>query len=88
MQAEVTIYTKANCPYCLWAKQLLDNKKVHYEEIRIDLNDERRAAMELRSGRRTVPQIFINDESIGGFEDLATLEKMGHLDNLLFNKEN
>ena len=83
MQAKVIIYTKANCPYCDWTKQLLDNKKVNYEEIRIDINDEQRATMERVSGRRTVPQIFINDQPVGGFDDLSALEKAGKLDVLL-----
>ena len=88
MQAKVVIYTKANCPYCIWAKQLLDNKKVNYQEIRIDLDDEQLKNMERISGRRTVPQIFINDQPIGGFDDLSALEKAGNLENLLFNKGN
>lgn len=87
MQAKVIIYTKANCPYCVWAKQLLDNKKVSYNEIRVDLDDSQRAIMEQASGRRSVPQIFINDQPIGGFDDLAALEKAGNLNQLLFNKE-
>jgi len=87
MQAKVIVYTSANCPYCVWAKQLLDNKKVSYNEIRIDLDDEKRELMVRKSGRRTVPQIFINDQAIGGFDDLSALEKAGTLDNLLFNKE-
>lgn len=86
MTAKVIIYSKANCPYCDWAKQLLDNKKVTYQEIRIDLNEEQRAIMERLSGRRTVPQIFINDQPIGGFDDLSALEKAGKLDSLLSNQ--
>jgi glutaredoxin 3 len=87
MQAKIIVYTKANCPYCVWAKQLLDNKKVSYDEVRIDLDENQRLIMERTSHRRTVPQIFINDQPIGGFDDLAALEKTGQLDNLLFNKE-
>jgi glutaredoxin 3 len=87
MQAKVIIYTKANCPYCVWAKQLLDNKKAVYEEVRIDLDENQRTLMEKKSGRRSVPQIFINDQPIGGFDDLSALEKAGNLNNLLFNKE-
>ena len=87
MQAKIIIYSKADCPYCDWAKQLLDKKNVSYNEIRIDLDEEQRIVMERLSGRRTVPQIFINEQPIGGFDDLATLEKAGTLDNLLFNKE-
>jgi glutaredoxin 3 len=89
MQAKIVIYTKANCPYCVWAKQLLDNKQATYQELRIDLDEKARADMDrLSGGRRTVPQIFINDQLIGGFDDLSMLEKAGNLDNLLhLNKE-
>lgn len=82
--AKVIIYTKETCPYCVRAKQLLDHKKVSYEEIRIDLHPELRDVMIERSGgRRTVPQIFINDESIGGCDDLYALDQAGQLDPLL-----
>ncbi len=88
MQAKIIIYSKANCSYCTWAKQLLDKKQVSYQEIRIDLDDLQRAEMERLSGRRTVPQIFINDQLIGGFDDLSQAEKTGKLDVLLqINKE-
>ena len=83
---DIIVYTKALCPYCTWAKQLLDKKELSYQEIRVDLDENQRLAMEQRSGRRSVPQIFINGESIGGFDDLSTLEKSGKLDTLL-NKE-
>ncbi len=88
MQSKVVIYSKANCPYCDWAKQLLDNKKIRYEEVRVDLDESQRVLMEQKSGRRTVPQIFINDQPIGGFDDLSTLDKAGKLDTLLFNEDN
>lgn len=81
--AKVIIYTKNNCPYCDWAKQLLDEKSVSYQEIRVDLDAEKLAEMMHLSGRRTVPQIFINDQAIGGFDDLSTLAKAGKLDPLL-----
>ncbi len=81
--ATVVMYTTANCPYCHWAKQLLDHKKVAYQEIRVDLDTEQHAVMERLSGRRTVPQIFINDQPIGGFDDLSALEQSGELNNLL-----
>jgi glutaredoxin 3 len=88
MQAKVIIYSKANCPYCDWAKQLLDKRQATYQEIRIDLDENQRVEMERLSGRRTVPQIFINDQPIGGFDDLSALEKAGKLENLLhLNKE-
>lgn len=80
---KVIIYTKDNCPYCTWAKQLLDSKKIQYQEIRIDTDPEKRQEMEHLSQRRSVPQIFINDQAIGGFDDLSALAKSGKLDNLL-----
>ncbi len=84
MPAKIIIYTKANCSYCDWAKQLLDKKQATYQEVRIDLDETARTDMErLSNGRRTVPQIFINDQLIGGFDDLSALEKAGKLDNLL-----
>lgn len=81
--AKVIIYTTQICPYCDFAKQLLDKKNVTYQEIRVDTDADQRATMERLSQRRTVPQIFINDQSIGGFDDLAALDKAGKLDNLL-----
>lgn len=84
MTAEVIIYSKANCPYCDRTKQLLDAKQVAYQEIRIDLNPEYQQEMITKSGgRRTVPQIFINGQGIGGFDDMAALEKQGKLNALL-----
>ena len=81
--AKIIIYSKPNCPYCDWAKQLLDAKKVTYSEIRIDLDPAKQQEMIELSGRRTVPQIFINDQAIGGFDDLSALAKAGELDKLL-----
>lgn len=84
--ATVVIYTKATCSYCTWAKQFLDNKKIPYQEIRIDLDTDKRNEMEKLSGQRTVPQIFINGQPIGGFDDLSALEKSGKL-TVLLNQE-
>ena len=81
--AKVVIYTKSYCPYCVKAKQLLDAKHVSYTEISIETDDEQRDTMIRLSGRRTVPQIFINDQPIGGFDDMAALEKAGKLNELL-----
>lgn len=81
--SKVIIYSKDHCSYCDWAKQLLDNKKISYQEIRVDLEPDKLAEMVRLSGRRTTPQIFINDKSIGGFDDLAALAKSGELDKLL-----
>lgn len=82
--AKVEIYSKANCPYCVRAKQLLDQKSVHYIEIKVDEDPQQLETMLKRSnGRRTVPQIFINDKGVGGFDDIWALEKAGKLDQLL-----
>lgn len=81
----VVIYTSALCGYCMRAKQLLDRKSVAYEEIRVDKNPEKRIEMIERSKRRTVPQIFIADQHIGGCDDLFELERSSGLDDLLGN---
>lgn len=81
--SKVIVYSKDNCPYCTMAKQLLDSHQIAYEEIRIDLDDSKREEMMRLSNRRTVPQIFINDTSIGGYDDLAALVRAGKLDALL-----
>ena len=83
MPAAVRIYTSVSCPYCVQAKRLLDRKSVAYEEIDVTGDAERRAEMIQASGRRTVPQIFIDEQSIGGFDELYELEQEGRLDGLL-----
>ncbi|NCO58349.1 MAG: glutaredoxin 3 [Nitrospirae bacterium CG18_big_fil_WC_8_21_14_2_50_70_55] len=80
----VEIYTTRTCPYCRRAKALLEKKGVAYREIDVSDDEPLRAAMvERAGGRRTVPQIFIDGQSIGGSDDLATLEREGRLDRLL-----
>jgi len=81
--SKIQIYTTGWCPYCSAAKALLDDKGVAYEEI--DAGDEQvRAAMIQRAnGRRTVPQIFIGAHHVGGYDDLAALDRRGQLDPLL-----
>ena len=79
----VVMYTTAICPYCVRAKYLLDNKGVSFEEIRIDHNPDTMQEMMRRSNRHTVPQIFIGDHHVGGYDDLAALEMAGQLDELL-----
>ncbi len=83
MSPPVRIYTTTYCPYCTAAKRLLDAKKVAYEEIDVTDDDAARAELVRRTGRRTVPQIFIGDKSVGGFDDIAALERSGELDRLL-----
>ncbi len=80
---KIIMYTKENCSYCTRAKQLLASKKLDYQEIRIDLDSTKRQEMERLSGRRTVPQIFINDQAIGGYDDLFALAQSGKLTTLL-----
>lgn len=82
--AKVLIYTKAFCPYCARAMRLLGEKTVHVEEVDITLGGPGRAEMLARSnGRTTVPQIFVGEQHVGGFDDLAALERAGKLDTLL-----
>ncbi len=83
MASKVTLYTTAYCPYCVGAKQLLDGKGVSYDEIKVDHDAALRQEMMERSGRRTVPQIWVGGTHVGGFDDLAALEKRGELDSLL-----
>ena len=84
MSAKVEIYTTAICAYCASAKQIFEYKSVPYTEIRIDQDPAKLAEMtERTNGARTVPQIFINDESIGGFDELRALEQDGSLDKKL-----
>ena len=83
MTADVLMYTTRFCPYCVRAKRLLSLKGVDYEERLIEGNRELIREMMERSNRRTVPQIFIDDYHVGGFDDLARLERQGQLDELL-----
>ena len=81
---EVVVYTGAACPYCMRAKMLLERKGVTYQEIRIDRDPGELATMLERSGgRRSVPQIFIGDRHVGGFDDMSELDLEGKLDPLL-----
>ncbi len=85
--ASVTIYTTRTCPYCIAAKRLLDRKGVQYDEIAVDGDFALRAEMEQRSGRYTVPQIWIGETHVGGCDDLYALEQAGRLDALLQNSQ-
>lgn len=80
---EVTIYSGIRCAYCNAAKRLLDNKGVEYTEINVDEDPTLREEMLARTKRQTVPQIFIDDLHVGGFDDLAELNHEGKLDELL-----
>lgn len=82
--SKVEVYTTTYCPYCVRAKQLLDAKDVDYAEIDVTGDDAARMALvEKSGGRRTVPQIFINGQPVGGYDDLRALEEAGQLDQML-----
>lgn len=84
MMANILMYTSAVCPYCMNAERLLASKGVtDINKIRVDLQPEKRDEMIAKTGRRTVPQIFIDDRHIGGFDDLRALDLAGGLDPLL-----
>jgi len=80
---KVVIYTTHYCPYCFGAKAFLRSKDVEFEEIDVTDDPSRRAEMERLSARRTVPQIFIDGQSIGGYDDARSLDATGELDRLL-----
>ena len=82
-EAKVVLYGTRFCPYCIAAKNLLKKKGVSYEEILVSGGGEVRREIALRSGQNTVPQIFIADQPIGGFDELYELEQDGDLDALL-----
>ena len=82
--AKIRMYSTAVCPFCLRAEMLLNSKGVTgIEKIRVDLDPRQREEMMNKTGRRTVPQIYIGDTHVGGFEELAALEHAGKLDSLL-----
>lgn len=81
---KIEIYTTTYCPYCVRAKQLLDMKDADFSEIDVTGDDAARMALvEKSGGRKTVPQIFINDVAVGGYDDLRLLEEQGKLDTML-----
>ena len=80
----IEMYANASCPFCVAARNLLRSKDVTWTEVSVDAQPDRRAEMVSRSGRRTVPQIFIGDRHIGGFDDLQALDEEGALDRLLY----
>ncbi len=83
MSAAVTLYTTRYCPYCIRARDLLDGKGVAYRDIAIDDDPRLHREMMTRSGRSTVPQIWIGEQHIGGCDELQLLERQGRLDELL-----
>jgi len=83
VSARVLMYATAACPFCQSAERLLLAKGVQIDKVRVDLEPERRAEMQKKSGRRTVPQIWIGERHVGGCDDLHALERAGKLDALL-----
>lgn len=81
--APVRMYATAFCPYCVRARRLLERKGVTWEEISVDGDRERFQEMTLRANRTTVPQIFIGDTHVGGYDDMAALDRAGKLGPLL-----
>ena len=82
--AAVTMYASGVCPYCTGAERLLHSKGVtEFTKIRVDLDPEKRSEMMARTRRRTVPQIYIGETHVGGYDDLAALDQAGGLDALL-----
>lgn len=82
--SKIEVYSTAVCPYCVAAKNLLKARGLEWTEVRVDTDPSQREAMLARSGgARTVPQIFINDHHVGGFDDLATADRSGKLAELL-----
>lgn len=84
MSAHILMYCTEICPYCVRAERLLRERGVaEIEKIRVDLQPERRIEMTEKTGRRTVPQIYIGEHHVGGFDDLAALDRSGELTRLL-----
>jgi glutaredoxin 3 len=83
MSATVVMYSTRFCPFCVRARSLLENKDVGYTDIGVDNQPQLRREMMQRSGHNTVPQIWIGEKHVGGFDDLARLEQLGQLDELL-----
>jgi glutaredoxin 3 len=82
--ARITMYSTGVCPYCQMAERLLRSKGVaEIDKVRVDLEPERRVEMMEKTGRRTVPQIYIGETHVGGYDDLAALDRAGGLDPLL-----
>ena len=84
--AHVVMYSTSYCGYCMRARSLLERKGVAINEIKVDEDMREREIMMKRSGRRTVPQIFIGDRHVGGYDDLAALDRAGELDQLIASK--
>lgn len=84
MKAKVEIFTSSHCPYCVWAKKLLEKKGAQYEETRIDTDTRHLKKLQERTDHTSVPQVFINDMHIGGYQEMVELDREGKLDHLLW----
>ncbi len=83
MAADVTIYVTGYCGFCVRAKRLLSEKGVRYTEVDVEGRDDLRTWLRQTTGQRTVPQVFINGQSVGGYTDIAALDEAGELDTML-----
>ncbi len=84
MKPPVLMYTSATCPYCQRAERLLAAKGIaEIDRVRVDLDPQLRAQMTQKTGRRTVPQIYVGEHHVGGYEELAALDQAGKLESLL-----
>lgn len=83
----VLMYSTGCCPFCVMAKRLLQQKGVAIEEVRVDHDAARREEMTRITGRRTVPQIFVGETHVGGYDDLSAMNRAGRLDPLLNENE-
>ncbi len=83
MKVKVEVFTSGRCPYCGWAKRLLEKKGVEYEEIRVDTDAKENERMRSRTDRTSVPQIFIDDMHVGGYQEMVELDQKDKLDELL-----
>ena len=85
-QQPITVYTTDWCAYCIRAKHLLDKRGYAYREINVQGDHDRRAWLVKVTGQRTVPQIFVGDTSIGGYREIADLDRRGELERLVFSR--
>lgn len=85
-QKKIVLYTTPWCPYCIRAKSLLKSKGFQFTDIDVDGDHEKRVWLRQVTGRRTVPQVFIGDESVGGYDDIAALDRAGELDRKVMGK--
>ena len=83
MSVEITMYSTRYCPFCMAARSLFEGRNLPYKDIGVDGEPELRRQMTALSGRQTVPQIWVGDQHIGGFDELRALERDGQLDKLL-----